>query len=790
MAELGKDAPQIIVFLLLLGVLAFVVVNFGYARPCDIPGFEKIYYQVMGYPRIAILHGDDGIGNPEALRSVIVERTNQFPELLHTDFLIGSGILDRYSMVIVERAKTIDTAKLAAIRDYVQKGGRLVWVGDSGTALGENDYVCEDVSFEYSPSVIQQLSSGAGAFAEVPSGTGVDVTGGEVLRGAGETAVGSAGEVGEDITEGARRVITPAGISLQSNGNGFKETMVPRIVTGYNNLRNGADYTPIYRNLDTLKEHALYKMIRETGSDDRLPADAILKAMEQGTSYPTYDDANRALIDKMAEESRPIADAAFIDSESTKVARALERLVVGFSVDAGKIIPGGAGLIKDTNLETELLNLAVEGENALALMIINAPERDSVYGDSAVALAQQRVNALLSDNYPERTRDISVKVANEALDKYDPPEIRFVIRKFMTTWKLFTFYGFRPGGVPLATEAIVEDLCGVGTPCGDQARTWAEAAVASGYIPEGTVRRKALHVIFTETGRQRIYDSIEDGSIDEDTWDVLKQVAEATKDVIVKGGKGALAGLKLLYNYIVGEPYSPEPLPAQYGEVCSDKFITEKIEKPEKGFGGVCGRTFGDVVVNYVTAYSDLVATVNRAYGDQASGRDGFCSVEEEPLKTSGSERIEACLEKVIVAAQADYDAYLNARIYNVTSRQPPQRIEAVYNAIVASEYSSIIHTSTLEVFTPDHALNYYIQEPVIVDQICSSGINYWQRGPSETLAGTKVRPIDFGQSVLGLEFIDTNEDIEANLLMTPIDPSHPLVKGYEASTEWFGVEN
>jgi hypothetical protein len=47
----------------------------------------------------------------------------------------------------------MDTATLQVFRDYVQKGGRLVWIADAGTGLGETDYICEQVEFAYLPAV-------------------------------------------------------------------------------------------------------------------------------------------------------------------------------------------------------------------------------------------------------------------------------------------------------------------------------------------------------------------------------------------------------------------------------------------------------------------------------------------------------------------------------------------------------------------------------------------------------------------------------------------------------------
>jgi hypothetical protein len=147
-----KNLPHIIGIAVLIFILLFVLVNFGYLRPCDIPGFADIYYSIKGYPRIAIVYGNDGMGNPQLLRSVIIERRHQFPDMIPISNLKTGGVLDPYEMIIVEHARTIDTSVFYAFRDYVQRGGRLVWVGDAGTGLGSDDYMCEEVTISYLPA--------------------------------------------------------------------------------------------------------------------------------------------------------------------------------------------------------------------------------------------------------------------------------------------------------------------------------------------------------------------------------------------------------------------------------------------------------------------------------------------------------------------------------------------------------------------------------------------------------------------------------------------------------------
>ena len=162
--ELKKNLPNVIALGVLVIILLFVLVNFGYMRPCDISGFENIYYAIKGQPRVAIVTdtsvGALGVGDPEALRSLIARETGQFPEQLPAEFITSSNVLDNYQMVIVERSKTMSTQTLRAFQSYVQKGGRLVWIGDAGTLLGPNDFVCQSVTFTYRPAALVPNESG------------------------------------------------------------------------------------------------------------------------------------------------------------------------------------------------------------------------------------------------------------------------------------------------------------------------------------------------------------------------------------------------------------------------------------------------------------------------------------------------------------------------------------------------------------------------------------------------------------------------------------------------------
>jgi len=148
-----KNLPPLLGLVVLVLVLLFVLVNFGYIRACDIPGFSGIYYGIKGTPQIAIVSGTDGGGDPEYLQGLVQASTNQYPPLLDLEQVPDAEALNSYDIVIVEHAKTIPTKTLWAFKDFVYRGGKLVWIGDAGTALGEKDYLCEKAEFSFNVGV-------------------------------------------------------------------------------------------------------------------------------------------------------------------------------------------------------------------------------------------------------------------------------------------------------------------------------------------------------------------------------------------------------------------------------------------------------------------------------------------------------------------------------------------------------------------------------------------------------------------------------------------------------------
>jgi hypothetical protein len=146
---LMKNLPPLLGLVVLVLVLLFVLVNFGYLRACEIPGFSSIYYGIKGAPKVALVFGTDGTGDPAKFTAIVAQEVHTAIALIPLSTVFNANAFDHYQIVIVEHAKTISTQQLWAFQKYVNGGGKLVWIGDAGTTLGPKDYICEKVAFTY-----------------------------------------------------------------------------------------------------------------------------------------------------------------------------------------------------------------------------------------------------------------------------------------------------------------------------------------------------------------------------------------------------------------------------------------------------------------------------------------------------------------------------------------------------------------------------------------------------------------------------------------------------------------
>lgn len=129
--------------ILLIIVLLFILTWSGVVKCRDLtPYFCDVYDLVLGSPRVLIVHGDSGLGEPEILANYLKNPEGvavQNVDVQHVD-RITLGNLKQYKMVIVEKARKLSLDQLVMFMDYVNKfGGRLVWVGDAGVEFGDDE---------------------------------------------------------------------------------------------------------------------------------------------------------------------------------------------------------------------------------------------------------------------------------------------------------------------------------------------------------------------------------------------------------------------------------------------------------------------------------------------------------------------------------------------------------------------------------------------------------------------------------------------------------------------------
>jgi hypothetical protein len=87
---------------------------------------------------IAIVYGDEGIGDPDKLaKRIKQERIDQArpytePYMLQiNDFAYDS--IKNFDVVFFERARRITPTQASAVQKYIASGGVIVWIGDAGT---------------------------------------------------------------------------------------------------------------------------------------------------------------------------------------------------------------------------------------------------------------------------------------------------------------------------------------------------------------------------------------------------------------------------------------------------------------------------------------------------------------------------------------------------------------------------------------------------------------------------------------------------------------------------------
>lgn len=129
--ELKQSIPHIILIAVLLVAGVFVLTKFKWINCHDIPGWCSIYCKAAGNSRIAMISGASGMGDPKKFGKMIMDNTYHVAENIPPSQL-SYGVLGGYELVIVEKADNLTKKQVQAIQAYLDSGGSVIWVGDSG----------------------------------------------------------------------------------------------------------------------------------------------------------------------------------------------------------------------------------------------------------------------------------------------------------------------------------------------------------------------------------------------------------------------------------------------------------------------------------------------------------------------------------------------------------------------------------------------------------------------------------------------------------------------------------
>ncbi|HZX19448.1 MAG TPA: hypothetical protein VFF13_00365 [archaeon] len=136
--------------ILLLALLTifvhFNVISCGTIHPFVCDAYYRGYEMITGKsaPIVLIVFGSDGMGNPEYLEQTL--RSSKFSARVSLESIerISLPELREHQLVIVERARKICTDDLQIFAEYVNTGGKLIWIGDAGTEPCENDLLLKE----------------------------------------------------------------------------------------------------------------------------------------------------------------------------------------------------------------------------------------------------------------------------------------------------------------------------------------------------------------------------------------------------------------------------------------------------------------------------------------------------------------------------------------------------------------------------------------------------------------------------------------------------------------------
>jgi len=149
MKTLDYVKAGLIIIVLIFGlVFALTATNIIHCQSIG-QGWCKMYWSIVGQPKVLVVFGFDGIGNAEKLVSILSDKDviGIRAQLQNIDYIRTSSYLKNYKMVIVTQAKTMSSDQIKIFNDYASTG-ILIWTGDAGTSSVPTDKKLSDYNID------------------------------------------------------------------------------------------------------------------------------------------------------------------------------------------------------------------------------------------------------------------------------------------------------------------------------------------------------------------------------------------------------------------------------------------------------------------------------------------------------------------------------------------------------------------------------------------------------------------------------------------------------------------
>ncbi len=137
-----KDLSSVLLLVVLVVVLILILSMTGIVKCSKLPYACQLQEFALGKPKVLIVTGNDGLGEPEKLQKLLADpnHLNILAQVRNLNY-ISYGNIEQFDLIIVEKAATMSTEQLKTFTDYATKkpNGHLIWVGDSGSKLPANE---------------------------------------------------------------------------------------------------------------------------------------------------------------------------------------------------------------------------------------------------------------------------------------------------------------------------------------------------------------------------------------------------------------------------------------------------------------------------------------------------------------------------------------------------------------------------------------------------------------------------------------------------------------------------